>query len=104
MPIEQVKKYAKQIFNGLSNMHSQEIYHRDLKPENILIKDGQIKVCDFGASKELDDMNTPYIVSRWYRAPELILGCKKYNNSIDVWATGCIIFELLTNVVLFEAE
>jgi glycogen synthase kinase 3 beta len=57
-------------------MHKKGISHRDLKPENILYNnDGRVKICDFGSSKQLDKdgKNTPYIVSRYYRAPELIL-------------------------------
>ena len=100
-----IKKYIKQIFNGLKNMHELGICHRDLKPENILLKDGEVKICDVGSSKIIDmsdkKMNTPYIVSRYYRAPELILACNKYDFSIDIWATGCIFFELLTKIILF---
>ena len=78
-----------QIFNGLSQMHAKSISHRDLKPENILLlaQPGEtldesdpltheVKICDLGAAKVLtkDGLNTPYVVSRYYRAPELILG------------------------------
>ena len=90
--MEEVKAYTKQIFGGLFNMHFLGISHRDLKPENILIKDNQIKICDFGASKELNDMNCHFISSRHYRAPEVLMGSKNYNNAIDVWAAGCVIF------------
>lgn len=66
-----------------------DIAHRDLKPENILInKEGVVKICDFGSSKILDLVNaknTPYIVSRYYRAPELILCMTRYTTSIDIW-------------------
>jgi serine/threonine protein kinase len=61
-----------------------------------------------GASKVLDKsekrMNTPYVVSRYYRAPELILGSNHYDESIDVWAAGCILFELITRTPLFPGE
>ena len=70
-------------------VHQQKVTHRDLKPENILLNDdGQIKICDFGSAKVLDEesaLNTPYIVSRYYRAPELILACSDYTNKIDIW-------------------
>lgn len=70
------------------------IAHRDLKPENILIsKEDVIKICDFGSSKILDfehGKNTPYIVSRYYRAPELILCVTNYSTSIDIWGNSKI--------------
>jgi len=65
-----------------------DIAHRDLKPENILISENDVlKICDFGSSKTLDPTgkNTPYIVSRYYRAPELILCVTKYSTAIDIW-------------------
>lgn len=89
-------------------MHEIGIAHRDLKPENILLKDDEVRICDVGSSKVLDQsrarMNTPYVVSRYYRAPELILACNKYDHSIDIWATGCIIFELLTRTPMFPGD
>jgi glycogen synthase kinase 3 beta len=66
-------------------MHSLKISHRDLKPENILLKDGEVRICDVGSSKMIDfsekRMNTPYVVSRYYRAPELILASNRYDFS-----------------------
>ena len=108
IPMPLVKKYIREIFNGLKNMHDLGIAHRDLKPENILLKDDEVRICDVGSSKILDmsssHMNTPYVVSRYYRAPELILACNKYDHSIDVWAVGCILFELLTKTPMFPGD
>lgn len=107
LPMQQLKSYIRQIFNGLKNMHAKGISHRDLKPENILLKDGSIRICDVGSSKVLDKkthLNTPYVVSRYYRAPELILACKFYDESIDIWAVGCILFELLTKTPMFPGD
>jgi len=103
----QVKWYTYQILKGLAFCHSKNISHRDLKPENVLINEGEIvKICDFGSSKVLDAMgkNTPYIVSRYYRAPELILCVTKYSTAIDVWATGCILAELIMREPLFQGK
>jgi len=108
LPMHSIKQFTAQIFNGLKNMHELGIAHRDLKPENILLKDKEIKICDVGSSKILDrsdaHMNTPYVVSRYYRAPELILACNKYDFSIDVWAVGCILFELITKTPMFPGD
>ena len=108
LPMPTLKKYAREIFNGLNHMHELGIVHRDLKPENILLKDSEIRICDVGSSKMLDTsdakMNTPYVVSRYYRAPELILACNRYDYSIDTWAVGCILFELLLKTPMFPGD
>lgn len=104
IPMEVIKLITRQLFTGLSHMHALNIAHRDLKPENVLIKQLdcdqgiEVKVGDLGAAKVLSNtgQNTPYVVSRYYRAPELVMGTKKYDCSIDIWATGCILFELVT--------
>lgn len=89
IPFDHVRTYMRQIFEGMRYVHSVKVCHRDLKPENILLTDdGIIKICDFGSAKVLDEegaLNTPYIVSRYYRAPELILACSDYTNKIDIW-------------------
>jgi serine/threonine protein kinase len=118
LDIKDVKMLSKQLLNGLKSMHKLKIIHRDLKPENVLMKNGQVKICDFGSSKVIDDVefkNTPYVVSRYYRAPELILACTKYSDRIDIWgkisslimltiAVGCIIFELMTRTPMFPGD
>lgn len=65
-----------------------------------------VKLCDFGSSKVINTqgLNTPYIVSRYYRAPELILCLTKYDVSIDIWALGCIMGELVTKEALFKGK
>lgn len=91
----------------MSEVHKRDICHRDLKPENILkTEDGVVKICDFGSAKVLTPggQNTPYIVSRYYRAPELILACSDYTNKIDIWAIGCIFAEFVTLRPLFPGK
>ena len=63
-----------------------------------------IFICDFGSAKKLcpTDPNTPYVVSQYYRAPELILSKSNYGCEIDMWSMGCILYELVTNKILFE--
>jgi serine/threonine protein kinase len=107
IPIQDIKRYIKETLNGLSYMHGKKIVHRDLKPENILLMNDEVKICDFGSSKFIDEQNfknTPYVVSRYYRAPELILATSKYNGAIDIWAVGCILFELLTRTPTFPGD
>ena len=86
--MDHIKNYMRQILKGMQYVHSKKICHRDLKPENILMnKEGVVKICDFGSAKVLSEngLNTPYIVSRYYRAPELILACSDYTHAIDIW-------------------
>jgi len=98
-------------------MHFLGVSHRDLKPENVLLKSRDatknnlsmiLKIADMGGAKVLDTshkrMNTPYMVSRFYRAPELILGSNLYDCSIDMWAAGCILFEMMTRTPLFPGD
>ena len=106
IPIKDIKNFMKQILMGMNYVHERKIAHRDLKPENILMTDdGTIKICDFGSAKILDQkLNTPYIVSRYYRAPELILACSDYTEKIDIWAIGCIFMEFMTLRPIFPGK
>lgn len=98
-PLLYVKLFAFQMFAGLNYIHSIGITHRDLKPQNILVDtdSGELKICDFGSAKELlpTEKSVSYIASRYYRAPELIYDCTTYSSSIDIWAAGCVISEML---------
>ena len=91
-------------------MHSAHIMHRDLKPSNILINaDCDLKICDFGLSRGygvVDEVlkKTAYVVTRWYRAPEVSLLNKSYNESLDMWSVGCIFAELLQRATLFPGD
>ena len=110
IPIENIKIIIKQILSGLNYCHKMNIVHRDLKPENILFsKDENVKICDFGSSKKVKNKSnkgntnsTPYIVSRYYRAPELLLGKIDYDTKIDIFAAGCILAELFILEPLFR--
>jgi glycogen synthase kinase 3 beta len=104
----EVRDIMRQILSGLEFLHDKEIIHRDLKPENILLNTLEapptVKLCDFGSSKKLSSLNTPYIVSRFYRAPELIFCNTKYGSEIDIWAAGCIFAELYFGQPVFVGE
>lgn len=105
MALQAMKAYTQQLFAGLKHMHGCKIVHADIKPDNILIsKDHRIvKFCDLGTAVELKDISiTPYLASRFYRAPEIILGCE-YTQAVDTWALGCTLYELFTGKVLFRS-
>ena len=82
--------------------------HRDIKPENVLVSPkGVIKLCDFGFARFVTGPNescTEYVATRWYRAPELLIGDNRYGKPVDVWATGCLYAEMVTGDPLFPGE
>ena len=89
-------------------MQENNICHRDIKPSNVLIDEtnGRFKICDFGSAKQLKsgEKSITYICSRYYRAPELVLGCAEYTTKIDVWSAGCVIAEMITMHPLFDGD
>ncbi len=100
-----------QLLKSLKFIHSGDIIHRDLKPSNIFINsDCQIKIGDFGLARTLTNrvsfkpIITDYVATRWYRAPEMLMGSCKYNKSIDMWSVGCILYELLSARPLFPGK
>ncbi|XP_029052835.1 cyclin-dependent kinase 4 isoform X2 [Osmia bicornis bicornis] len=91
-----VKQMSKEILRGVEFLHSHRIIHRDLKPQNLLVsREGRIKIADFGLAKTYDfEMRlTSVVVTQWYRAPEVLLGCS-YATPVDIWSVGCILAEL----------
>ena len=101
-----LKLIVLQMLRGVNHLHRLSIMHRDLKPANLLIgNDGMIKIADFGLARIYDDGGinahsnmTNNVVTRWYKAPELLLGSKNYDFKIDIWSLGLIIIELLIRV------
>ena len=88
-----------QLLSAVFYLHENNIFHRDLKPENILVKGSNIFLCDFGMSCSWSDgvHGTGYIVSKWYRAPEIHFHYKKkliYTEAMDNFSVGCILYEI----------
>ncbi|XP_009617717.1 mitogen-activated protein kinase homolog NTF6 isoform X1 [Nicotiana tomentosiformis] len=96
-----------QLLRGLKYVHSANVLHRDLKPSNLLLNANcDLKICDFGLARTTSeaDFMTEYVVTRWYRAPELLLNCTEYTAAIDIWSVGCILMELIKREPLFPGR
>lgn len=107
-PLNTVKWFLQGIVKGCNQLRQNGILHRDLKPANILIsKDACVKLADFGlarAKTKGNMTNENKIVTRYYRAPELLLRGNSYDDSIDMWSVGCIFGEMLKRVPIFSAS
>jgi len=109
-----------QLFAGLAACHAAGIVHRDIKPMNLLFDhDGTLQIADFGQARLLPGGGrgaraaagadaeahhaelTAHVATRWYRAPELLLGSRRYGPPVDVWAAGCVVAQLYTLSPLF---
>ncbi|KAK4255028.1 hypothetical protein QN277_008085 [Acacia crassicarpa] len=104
---EHCQYFLYQILRGLKYIHSANIIHRDLKPSNLLLNANcDLKICDFGLARTTmeNDFMTEYVVTRWYRAPELLLNSSDYTSAIDVWSVGCIFMELMNKRPLFPGR
>ena len=107
LSLEMVKEFTFQILQGLRSLHSINVIHRDLKPQNILIKDGLLKIADFGLARSLSpfkEILSPSMVTLCYRCPELLLGESRYSFAVDVWSVGCVCAEMITRVTLFRGR
>lgn len=109
LTIDHVQYFVYQILRGLKYIHTANVLHRDLKPSNLLVNSNcDLKICDFGLARGVEDEQsgalTEYVVTRWYRAPEIMLACNEYTKAIDVWSVGCIFAELLARTALFPGE
>lgn len=110
LSLDHIQYFLFQMLLGLKYLHSAGVIHRDLKPSNLLVNhDCDLKICDFGLARgthgeEDDQMYTEYVVTRHYRAPEVMVNAKNYDEQIDVWSTGCIFAELLNRKPLFPGK
>jgi len=109
---DHIQYFVYQILRGLKAVHSAKVLHRDLKPGNLLVnKNCDLKICDFGLARGVDAADpasqqvlTEYVVTRWYRAPELLVENETYGPAIDIWSVGCILAEFLGRKALFPGR
>ena len=109
---EHCQYFTYQILRGLKYLHSANVLHRDLKPSNILVnKNCDLKICDFGLARgfvttDVEEAGnlTDYVVTRWYRAPEVVLLASEYTKAIDVWSVGSILCELIGRKAIFMGK
>jgi tRNA A-37 threonylcarbamoyl transferase component Bud32 len=116
LSIDHAQYFIYQVLRGLKYIHSCRVLHRDLKPSNLLVNSNcDLKICDFGLARGIDDqidaegrtgtmLLTEYVVTRWYRAPEIMLACHEYSYAIDVWSVGCIFAELILRKPYFPGD
>jgi tRNA A-37 threonylcarbamoyl transferase component Bud32 len=122
LSIDHTQYFIYQVLRGLKYIHSCRVLHRDLKPSNLLVNSNcDLKICDFGLARGIrrdptDPSNsgtsstsdtmllTEYVVTRWYRAPEIMLACHEYSYPIDVWSVGCIFAELILRKPYFPGD
>ncbi|KAI2084490.1 negative regulator of the PHO system [Ophidiomyces ophidiicola] len=100
-----IVSFMQQLLRGIAFCHENRVLHRDLKPQNLLINNkGHLKLADFGLARAFGiPVNTfsNEVVTLWYRAPDVLLGSRTYNTSIDIWSAGCIMAEMYTGRPLF---
>lgn len=103
-----LKSYLYQMLDALLFCHKRRVIHRDLKPQNLLIdSNGVLKLADFGLARAIIipvRMYTHEVVTLWYRAPEVLLGCSRYATPVDMWSVGCIFAEMVTKTPLFHGD
>jgi serine/threonine protein kinase len=115
LSIDHVQYFIYQLLRGMKYIHSADVIHRDLKPSNLLVNSNcDLKICDFGLARGINDsqaegrggtmMLTEYVVTRWYRAPEIMLACHEYSKPIDIWSIGCIFAELIQRKPYFPGD
>jgi len=105
MQMDTAKSFLYQLLRGIAYCHEHRVLHRDLKPQNLLINmTGELKLADFGLARAFGIPVRNYtheVVTLWYRAPDVLLGSRKYSTSVDIWSVGCIFAEMVNGRPLF---
>ncbi|CAM9624683.1 unnamed protein product [Ectocarpus sp. 4 AP-2014] len=110
-PLEEshIKAYTTMLLKGLAWMHAHGLLHRDIKPSNLLLSArGVLKIADFGQTRTHTTPQTRsyshQVATRWYRAPELLYGARRYGFAVDMWAAGAVVGEMLASRPLFPGR
>jgi len=109
LDLSSIKRWSQNILEGVAYLHNMGVTHTDLKPENVLISPDKVaKICDFGIAQRGIPGGSWFVASEittlWYRAPELLMGARTFDQMVDLWAVGCILVEMLYGKPLFKGQ
>lgn len=108
LDLSTTRSFLFQLLQGIAYCHEHRVLHRDLKPQNLLInREGALKLADFGLARAFGIPVRSYtheVVTLWYRAPDVLMGSRKYSTPVDIWSVGCIFREMVTGRAFFTGN